>query len=138
MGNIGSGVPWPFCFLIRVRGGGATGVGGGIGPGGALGVGCLESWGVGGWCSSFCFPFRVTTGVMVGARLDSSIVPSVLRMSKAAYGSSSSSQSGGIVRAFGSVPVARRQVITARIISPGVESTRRVAVALRLSVGGKV
>ena len=40
--------------------------------------------------------------------------------------------------AFGSVPVARRQVTTARIIPPGVELTRRVVIALRLSVGGKM
>ena len=40
--------------------------------------------------------------------------------------------------AFGSRPVTRRQVATARIIPPGVESTRRVAMAVRLSVGGKI
>ena len=35
MGNIGSGVSWSFCFLVRVHGGGATGGGrGGISPGG--------------------------------------------------------------------------------------------------------
>ena len=39
--------------------------------------------------------------------------------------------------AFGSTSVAMRQVTTARIIPPGVESTRRVAMALWLSVGGK-
>ena len=43
----------------------------------------------------------------------------------------------GIVGAFGSIPVARRQVTTSYIILPGVESTRRLAMALRLSVGGK-
>ena len=75
---------------------------------------------------------------MVGARLDSSVVTSVLQMSKAAHDSPSYSQSGGNVEAFGSIPVARRQVTTARIISPGVESTRRMAMALRLSVGGKM
>ena len=42
-------MPWSLCFLVRVRGGGATGVGGGIAPGGAVGGGCLDSWGVGGW-----------------------------------------------------------------------------------------
>ena len=75
---------------------------------------------------------------MVGARLDSSVVPSVLRVSKALYGSPSCSQSGGIVGAFGSIPVARRQVTTARIIPPGVELTRRVTLALRFGVGGKM
>ena len=75
---------------------------------------------------------------MVGARLDSSVVPSVLRMLKVAHDSPSSSQSGGTVGAFGNIPVAERQVTTARIIPPGVESTRRVAMALRLSVGGKM
>ena len=85
------------------------------------------------------FPcFRITTGAMVRARLDSSVVPSVLLMSKAALDNPSFSQSGGSVGAFGSIPVARRQVTTARIIQPGVESTRRVAMALRLSVGGKM
>ena len=47
---------------------------------------------------------------MVGARLDSSVVPSVFRMSKAAHDSPSRSQSGGIVGAFGSILEARRQV----------------------------
>ena len=75
---------------------------------------------------------------MVGARFDSFVVPSVLRMSKAAHDSPSRFQSGGIVGALGSIPVARRQVTTARIIPPGVESTSRVAMALRLSVGGKM
>ena len=75
---------------------------------------------------------------MVGARLDSYGISSVLQMSKAAHDSPPCSQSGGIVRAFGSIPVARRQVTTARIIPPGVESTRRVAVAPRMSVGGKM
>ena len=37
MGNIDSGVPRSFCFLVRVRGGGAAGVGGSIAPGGAVG-----------------------------------------------------------------------------------------------------
>ena len=85
------------------------------------------------------FPcFRITTGAMVRARSDSSVVLSVLRMSKAAHDDISYSQSGGSVGAFGSIPVARRQVTTARIIPPGVELTRRVAMALRLSVGGKM
>ena len=75
---------------------------------------------------------------MAGARLDSSVIASILRMSKAAHDSPSSSQCGGIVGAFGSIPVARRQVTIARIIPPGVKSTRRVAMALLLSVGGKV
>ena len=88
---------------------------------------------------------------MIGARLDSvvgfwssscigvSFIPlSMLRMlSKASHNKPSCSQSGGIVEAFGSTPVARRQVTTARIIPPGMESARRVVMALRLSVGGK-
>ena len=49
MGNIGSGVPWSICFLVRVREGGAARVRVGIAPGGAVGGGCLDSWGVGGW-----------------------------------------------------------------------------------------
>ena len=49
MGNIGFGVPWYLCFLVRVRKGGTPDVGGGIAPGGAVGGGCVESWGVGGW-----------------------------------------------------------------------------------------
>ena len=72
------------------------------------------------------------------ARLDSSVVPSVLRMSKAAHDSPSGFPSGGSVGALGSNPVARRQVTTARIIQPGVELTRMVAMALRLSVVGKM
>ena len=80
----------------------------------------------------------MTTSAMVGARLDSSAVPSVLRMSKVAHDSPSSSQSGGTVGASGTIPVAKIQVTTARIIPPGVESTRRVPMALRLSVGGKI
>ena len=44
MGNIGSGVRWSLCFLVRVREGGATGVGRGIAPDGAVGSGCLDSW----------------------------------------------------------------------------------------------
>ena len=53
-------------------------------------------------------------------------------LSKASHDKPSCSQSGGgIVGAFGSTPVARRQVTTARIIPPGVESMRRVAMALR-------
>ena len=59
-------------------------------------------------------------------------------MSKAAHDSPSCSQSGGIVGAFGSIPVARKQVTIARIIPPGMESTRRVAMAVRLDVDGKV
>ena len=88
---------------------------------------------------------------MIGARLDflfgfwssscigvSSIPLSVLGMSsKASQDNPSCYQSGGIVGAFGSIPVARRQVTTARIIPPGVDSTRRVAMARRRSVGGK-
>ena len=74
---------------------------------------------------------------MVVARFGSSVVSSVWLMSKAAYDSPSCSQSGGVVGAFGSVPVARGQVATARIIPPGVES-RRVKMALRLSAGGKI
>ena len=46
---MGSGVPWYLCFLVRVRGGGATGSEGGVSSGGAVGGGCLDSWGVGGW-----------------------------------------------------------------------------------------
>ena len=84
------------------------------------------------------FPFRVTTGAMVGARFDLSVVPSVLRISKAGHDSPSCSQSGGIVGSFGSIPGARRQVATARIIPPGMESTRKVKMALRLSVVGKM
>ena len=50
VGNIGSGIPWSFCFLVRVRGGGATVVGGGgISPGDAVGGDCLDYWGVGEW-----------------------------------------------------------------------------------------
>ena len=75
---------------------------------------------------------------MVVVRLGSAVVSSVWLMSKAAHDSPSCSQSGGIVGAFGSVRVARRQVTTACTIPPGVESTRRVAMALRLSVGGKM
>ena len=87
---------------------------------------------------------------MIGARLDSvvgfwsfscievlSAIPSVLRTSKVSH-EFLLSQSGGIVAAFGSTPVARRQVTTARIIPRGVESTKRVAIALRLSVGGNL
>ena len=59
-------------------------------------------------------------------------------MSKAAHDSPSYFQSGGIVGALGSIPVARRQVTIARIIPPGVESTRRGAMAPRLSVDGKM
>ena len=47
MKNIGSGVPWSFCFLVRVHGGGATGVGVGIIPRGSVGGDDLDSWGVG-------------------------------------------------------------------------------------------
>ena len=75
---------------------------------------------------------------MIGARLDSSVVPSLLRMSKAAHDSLSCFPSGGIVGALGSNPVVRRQVTTARIIHPGVDLTRRVAMALQLSVVGKM
>ena len=75
---------------------------------------------------------------MVVSRLGSSVVSPVWLTLKAAHDSPSCFQSGGIVGVFGSDPVARRQVVTARIIPPGVESTRRVAMALRLSVGGKM
>ena len=50
VGKIGFGVFWSFCFLVRVRGGGATGGGGdGIPSGGAIGVGGLDSRSVGEW-----------------------------------------------------------------------------------------
>ena len=75
---------------------------------------------------------------MVVVRLGSPVVSSVGLKLKAAHDSHSCSQSVEIVGVFGSDPVARRQVITARIIPPGVESTRSVAMALRLSVGGKM
>ena len=53
------------------------------------------------------------------------------------YDKPSRSPSSGIVGTFGSTHVARRHFTTARIIYPEVESTRRVAMALQLSVGGK-
>ena len=59
-------------------------------------------------------------------------------LSKASHDRPSCSKSGGIVGAFGSTPVARRLVTTAHIIPPGAESTRMVAMALRLSVGGNM
>ena len=69
----------------------------------------------------------------------SSIPPSLLRMlSKASHDNPSCSQSGGIVGAFGSILGAKRQVTTARTIPPGSESTRRVVMALRLNIGGKI
>ena len=71
---------------------------------------------------SFVYPLIHVVDVVEGFSLDKS----------------SCFQSGEIVGAFGSIPVARRQVTTARIIPPGVESTRRGAMALRLSVGGKM
>ena len=80
----------------------------------------------------------MTTGAIVVARLGSSVVSSVWLTLKAAHDSPTCFQSGEIVGVFGSDPVGRRQVITARIIPPGVESTRRVAMAFRLSVGGKM
>ena len=50
VGKVGSGVPWSFCFLVRVRGDGATDVReGGIPPDGDVGGDCLDSWGVGEW-----------------------------------------------------------------------------------------
>ena len=50
VGNIGSGLSWAFCFLVRVRGGGTISVGGGgISPGSAVGGGGLDSWSVEGW-----------------------------------------------------------------------------------------
>ena len=52
--------------------------------------------------------------------------PSVLRMlSKASNDNFSCSQTSGTVGAFGSTPVTMRHVTTARIISPGVESTKK-------------
>ena len=54
------------------------------------------------------FPFRVTTCAMVEARLNSFVVPSVLRMLKAVHDSPSWFPSGEIVGALGSSPVARR------------------------------
>ena len=60
----------------------------------------------------------------------SSIPLSMLRMlSKASHDKPSCSKSRGIVGAFGSIPVAKRQVTIARIIPPEVESTRMVAMA---------
>ena len=75
---------------------------------------------------------------MVAAVWGPSAVSSVWLTMKAAQDSPSCSVSNGVVEVFGNAPVARRQVITARIIPPGVESTRRLAMALRLSVGGKI
>ena len=50
VGNIGPGVSWSFCFLVRVSDDGVTGgAGGGIFPGGAVGGGGLDSWNVGEW-----------------------------------------------------------------------------------------
>ena len=50
MWNIGSGVSWSFCLLVRVHGGGATGGGrDSISPGGAVGEDGLDSWSVGEW-----------------------------------------------------------------------------------------
>ena len=153
--NIGSGVSWSSCFFVHARDSGVTGGGEGkISPGDAVGGGGFDSWRGGewpDWSSVLCFPFRVTTGAMIGARLDSvvelwssscvgvlSISLSMLRMlSKASHDKPSCSQSGEILGAFGSTPVARRHDTTARIISPGVESTRRVVMAPRLSVGRK-
>ena len=59
-------------------------------------------------------------------------------MSEAVQDSPSCFPSGGVVGALGSNLVARRQVTTDRIIPPGVELTRRMAMALRLSAGGKM
>ena len=48
VGDIGSGLSRSLCFLVRVRGGNATGGdGGGIYPDGAVSGGGLDSWGVG-------------------------------------------------------------------------------------------
>ena len=110
VGNIGSSVSWSFCFLVRVRGGGTTGGGrDDISPGGAVSGGGLGSWSVGEWSDRIilCFPFRVITGAMIRATLDSvvglwstscigvsSIPLYVLWMlSKASYGNPSSFQS---------------------------------------------
>ena len=50
VGGIGSGVFRSFFFFVRVRGGGATGIGwGGISPGGTVGRGGIDSLSVGGW-----------------------------------------------------------------------------------------
>ena len=68
---------------------------------------------VGFWCSSY-----------IGV---SSVHLSLLRMlSKASHGNNFCSKSGGIVGAFGSTPVARRLVITARSIPPRMKPTRIV------------
>ena len=61
------GVPEFFCFFGRVRGSGDTGVGVGFAPGGVIGGGCLDCWGVEGWCSILCFPFRVITAGVPGS-----------------------------------------------------------------------
>ena len=62
----------------------------------------------------------------------------MLRMlSKASHDKPSCAESGGIVGAFGSTPVARSQVTTARTIPHGMESMRMVVITLRLSVGGR-
>ena len=88
---------------------------------------------------------------MIGSRIDSAVgfwssscigvssipLSTLGVLSKASHDKPSCSQSGGIVGAFGSTPVTRRQVTTTCIILPGVESTRRVAMTLRLNVGGK-
>ena len=61
MGDISSGVSWSLRFLVRVRGGGAAGVEGGVSSGGTVGGGCFGFWGAGGWRRVLCFPFRVIT-----------------------------------------------------------------------------
>ena len=48
-------------------------------------------------------------------------------LSKTSHDKPSCFQSGRIVGAFDSTPVARRQVTTIHIIHPGVESTKGVA-----------
>ena len=75
---------------------------------------------------------------MIAVILVSSVVSLAWPTSNAAHDSPSCSQSGRAVGVFGSDSVAMRQVIAACIIPPGMESTRRVAMALRLSVGGKM
>ena len=59
-------------------------------------------------------------------------------LSKATRDMTSCLMSGGTVKVFGSVPVPRRLATTARIIPPGVESTRMGSMSLRLGVGGNM
>ena len=67
MGGIGSGVSWSLRFLVRVLGGGATGVEGGESSGGAVGVACVGFWGAGEWRHVLWFPFRVITAGVPGS-----------------------------------------------------------------------